>query len=266
MLHRLDLDDDAPQPCILRWSAHEIRDTLGSTGVQGVVTAAAEMHPQLRKGTEIRISRKDTLQPHSHFNHHVQTHINMHQLQMLAVLALVAESMSVSVDLSARGECNRRYTVQENDICDSISAANNVSTYQLATVNAGYIDAGCGNLIPGDSICLGYNGDTEDCIATYVVQKDDSCDAIESQFAIGKDTLYANNPQINEDCDNIYIGEVLCVSDKVQVPPAASAATTAPTTRKRTMRTFRTARSSEPPQQQIPQFEFQHEYTRLACN
>lgn len=24
-------------------------------------------------------------------------------------------------------------------------------------------------------------------------------------------TLYSNNPQINSDCSNIYIGEVLCV-------------------------------------------------------
>jgi hypothetical protein len=35
----------------------------------------------------------------------------------------------------------------------------------LATINAGVIDKDCGNLMPGEEICLGY-GD-EDCTKTY---------------------------------------------------------------------------------------------------
>jgi hypothetical protein len=31
--------------------------------------------------------------------------------------------------------------------------------------------------------------------------------------------LYTNNPQIDADCQNMYIGQVLCVSKKMTVPP-----------------------------------------------
>lgn len=30
-------------------------------------------------------------------------------------------------------------------------------------------------------------------------------------YGISNETLYANNPQIDADCENIYVGEVLCV-------------------------------------------------------
>ncbi|KAF9235934.1 hypothetical protein BU15DRAFT_77435 [Melanogaster broomeanus] len=113
--------------------------------------------------------------------------------------------------------CTRSYTVQAGDICDSISAANQVSTYQLAVVNIDTIDAGCDNLMPGASICLGWQG--EDCSTTYVVQLDDTCDGISSMAGVNSTILYMNNPQINEDCTNIYVGEVLCTASSVQVPP-----------------------------------------------
>ncbi|KAJ7654787.1 hypothetical protein B0H17DRAFT_1163488 [Mycena rosella] len=136
----------------------------------------------------------------------------MFALGLLMAMPLIASAASIS----ARGECVRHYTVQQGDICDSISAANNVSTYQLKTINAGYIDAGCGNLIPGDDICIGYAA--EDCSTTYVVVPDDTCEAITAAHGIADEILRTNNPQINAECDNIYIGEVLCVSSLVQVP------------------------------------------------
>jgi len=116
------------------------------------------------------------------------------------------------------GPCVRDYTIQAGDICDSISAAKNVSTYQLATINAGVIDSGCGNLAPGNKICLGYEG--EDCSTTYIVVKDDTCEGIQSKSGVNSTILRENNPQINEECSNIYIGEVLCTANQVQVPPA----------------------------------------------
>ncbi|KAJ7176485.1 hypothetical protein C8R46DRAFT_988539 [Mycena filopes] len=145
-----------------------------------------------------------------------------------AITLLAIPFVAHAASVASRGACNRRYTIQENDICDSISAANKVSTYQLATINAGYIHADCGNLQPGASICLGYAG--EDCSTTYVVAGNDSCEAITASFGIGSDTLYTNNPQINAACDNLYIGEVLCVSSSVQVPPAPGGPTGTATT------------------------------------
>ncbi|KAG5651497.1 hypothetical protein H0H81_008469 [Sphagnurus paluster] len=70
-------------------------------------------------------------------------------------------------------------------------------------------------------ICIGYA--KEDCATTYIVKSNDSCDDIASAHGLNSTILYLNNPQINQDCSNIYIGEVLCTSKQVQVPPAPGA-------------------------------------------
>ncbi|KAI0336026.1 hypothetical protein GY45DRAFT_572994 [Cubamyces sp. BRFM 1775] len=118
------------------------------------------------------------------------------------------------------GSCTRTYTVQEGDWCDTISAAQKVSTYQLAVVNSGSIDSGCDNLQPGQVLCLGTDG--EDCSTTHVVQADDTCDGITANYNINATMLYANNPQIDSQCGNLYIGEVLCVANSVAVPSPIS--------------------------------------------
>ncbi|THH10376.1 hypothetical protein EW146_g8385 [Bondarzewia mesenterica] len=132
-------------------------------------------------------------------------------LAALAAVPLFAQSVFA-------GPCVRSYTIQEGDICDSISAAKNVSTYQLAVINEGVINSACTNLTPGNSICIGYQG--EDCSTTYVVRADDTCDLVTSKTGVNSTLLYLNNPQIDQACSNLYIGEVLCTSSTVQVPPA----------------------------------------------
>jgi hypothetical protein len=39
-------------------------------------------------------------------------------------------------------------------------------------------------------------------------------------YGMDNSTLYSNNPQINGDCSNIYIGEVLCVDTVAYSYPA----------------------------------------------
>ncbi|KAF8996032.1 hypothetical protein BDQ17DRAFT_1411965 [Cyathus striatus] len=134
------------------------------------------------------------------------------QLAALSALALFAQSAFAT-------DCARTYTVVEGDWCDTISAAKNVSTYQLAVVNSD-INTDCTNLIPNKSICLGNTG--EDCSTTYVVKAGDQCSQIISNHGLNNTIFEHNNPQINDACDNIYIGEVLCVSNTVQVPPLPS--------------------------------------------
>ena len=68
------------------------------------------------------------------------------------------------------------------------------------------IDSACNNLQSGQTLCLGWPG--QDCTTTYVVKKDDTCDQIISAHGINSTVIYGNNPQINADCTNIYIGEV----------------------------------------------------------
>lgn len=133
------------------------------------------------------------------------------------VAALVA--LPFFAQSASAADCARSYTIKDGDICDSISANNNVSTYQLAVTNP-QIDGTCNNLQPGQSLCLGYAG--QDCQTTYVVKGGDTCDQIVSVHGINSTMLWANNQQINADCTNIYIGEVLCVAGEFGAPPAPS--------------------------------------------
>ncbi|RPD63148.1 hypothetical protein L226DRAFT_564456 [Lentinus tigrinus ALCF2SS1-7] len=127
--------------------------------------------------------------------------------------------------------CTRTYTVKEGDWCDTISAANNVSTHQLSAVNPG-IDSVCHNLEPGSVLCLGTEG--EDCTTTHVVESGDSCGGIQSVYGINSTVLYANNPQLDAECSNLYTGEVVCVANSVIAPAAPDAtsilSTTVPST------------------------------------
>ncbi|KAG6829954.1 hypothetical protein H0H92_002858 [Tricholoma furcatifolium] len=139
---------------------------------------------------------------------------------MLFSAALLA--LPVLAQSAYAATCTRQYTVQAGDICDSISAAQNVSTYQLAAINTGIIDSTCDNLQVGSTLCLGYAG--EDCTTTYQVVAGDSCDALAAAHGLNTTILYLNNPQINSECTNIYVGEVLCVAGTVQAPAQPSTA------------------------------------------
>ncbi|KAM6495201.1 hypothetical protein JOM56_009824 [Amanita muscaria] len=119
------------------------------------------------------------------------------------ISAFLALPLVAQTGLAA--QCSRGYTVKEGDICDSISAANQVSTYQLAVINKGVIDAGCTNLVPGQTLCLANVG--EDCNNIHVVALGDDCESVQNQAGINSTLLYHNNPQINENCSNIYVGE-----------------------------------------------------------
>ena len=46
-----------------------------------------------------------------------------------------------------------------------------------------------------------------------------TCDWIQQMYGITNPTLVANNPQIDDKCENIYVGEVLCVDTDDYVYP-----------------------------------------------
>jgi len=142
--------------------------------------------------------------------------------QLVAVMfcALVARP-------AMAGSCSRTYTVQDGDICDSISAANNASTYQLAVNNINNINYNCSNLQYGEIICLGSVG--ADCQTTHVVGSGDTCDSIASAAGINTTMLNLNNPQIDADCTNVYIGEVLCTAGSLLATPIPSSSKPLPT-------------------------------------
>jgi len=124
--------------------------------------------------------------------------------------SLVAIVLS-SAFASALDPSCKTYVVQSGDFCDAISQAQNVSTHQLAYLNP-QINDKCSNLMPGEQLCLSTS--SVDCAQTYVVQPHDTCDGVAAVHHIHRDTLYRENPQINRQCTNMYIGEVLCVSSK----------------------------------------------------
>jgi len=133
-----------------------------------------------------------------------------------SIVALILSSASASVLAQS---CTRSYTVEAGDICDGISAAQNVSTYQLAVLNPS-INAGCTNLMPGQVLCLGTSGD--DCTNTYVVKPNDICHDVAAAHKIDLAIFFHNNPQLDAKCDNLYIGEVVCVASTDVAPPLPS--------------------------------------------
>ncbi|EIM84046.1 uncharacterized protein STEHIDRAFT_61989 [Stereum hirsutum FP-91666 SS1] len=107
--------------------------------------------------------------------------------------------------VNAQSDCARNYTVRLGDVCDSISAAQNVSTFQLANANP-TINADCSNLALGEPLCLGITG--QDCTTTHVVSSGETCTSIADGAGIAFSLLVGNNPNVNADCSNIYPGEV----------------------------------------------------------
>ncbi|KAK7403923.1 hypothetical protein QQX98_010293 [Neonectria punicea] len=55
-------------------------------------------------------------------------------------------------------------------------------------------------------------GIIEDCTAFYTVQDGDSCASIDSEYGITFAQLYAWNPAIGSDCENLWLGYAYCVA------------------------------------------------------
>ncbi|EIW56066.1 uncharacterized protein TRAVEDRAFT_60093 [Trametes versicolor FP-101664 SS1] len=138
-----------------------------------------------------------------------------------AVAVVVAVALVGGVS-AQEPNCARNYTVVPGDTCDGIAAKTNTPTFQLETVNADKIDAACDNLAVGEPLCLGIIG--QDCDITHVVQPGDSCGVIAQEAKTTLDILLANNPNVNAQCTNIGVGEVLCTASEVIGNSTAGAA------------------------------------------
>ncbi|KAG2134165.1 uncharacterized protein EDB93DRAFT_849119 [Suillus bovinus] len=138
----------------------------------------------------------------------------MHAPFFIASLVALAAIASAQTKRGLPAGCDRNATVEYGDTCNAISAAHNVSTYQLAAVNSETIDSGCNNLVAGEVLCLGIKG--QDCNVTHVMQAGDTCFSVADASGIQVNTLLANNPNVNT-CDNVYPGEVLCTASQIYV-------------------------------------------------
>ncbi|KAK0205849.1 hypothetical protein DFS33DRAFT_1256705 [Desarmillaria ectypa] len=108
---------------------------------------------------------------------------------------------------AAQSDCAGEYTVVAGDTCNSISTAQNVSTFQLAHVNI-VIDAACDNLQVGQALCLGIIG--QDCNKTDIVMSGDTCSGIALANDISLAILLVNNKKnVNVACTNLLVDTVL---------------------------------------------------------
>ncbi|KAH8894666.1 hypothetical protein GQ53DRAFT_610598, partial [Thozetella sp. PMI_491] len=156
--------------------------------------------------------------------------------------------------------CGGFYQVQVADTCQRISLAAGISVALFEEINPA-IDENCFNLIPDFWYCVlptqnwnttnpgGGNssstssasstteappaptppGTTHSCYQWHVVVSGDSCFAIEQSYGITMDQLVQWNPNLNQDCGNLLLGEAYCVnggsssgptSSTTQAPPA----------------------------------------------
>ncbi|KAM3427181.1 hypothetical protein MY4824_009598 [Beauveria thailandica] len=120
----------------------------------------------------------------------------------------------------------KTYVTQESDSCNSIAAAQNVSTEALISVNG--LDVAC-NPMPavGTSLCLPLT------CKTYQVQPDDSCAGITAAENITLGQLLVWNPIISPGCTTLtgWVGRYICLSSPVgtvQVSDGRSVTTDAP--------------------------------------
>ncbi|KAJ7064105.1 hypothetical protein C8F01DRAFT_1275311 [Mycena amicta] len=104
--------------------------------------------------------------------------------------------------------CTSYYTVQSGDNCNLIESKFNISFSDFLHWNP-EVSTTCGNLALA-SYCVGIPGG---CQQTYTVVSGDSCGAIESKTGVSDATLHALNPWIDTNCDNIQIGQSVCVKN-----------------------------------------------------
>lgn len=125
-----------------------------------------------------------------------------------AIGALPTSNLSQPL-LSAPKACEVPYTILEGDTCNSIAAAQKVSTFGVIYINN--LDAYCANLPdPGWQICLPESCDIQ------TVQKSQACEQIinESAENITLAQLRSWNPNIDRVCNNLdrLTDSVICVS------------------------------------------------------
>lgn len=122
-----------------------------------------------------------------------------------ASYAINASSTSTQSPISTP-ICADPYEVQPDDTCESISLAQNVSTFGL--MQAGGLSPSCHNLQAVGSLCL-----PPPC-TLYRVHIDDTCDSIvEAHPGMTGTNILAWNPSIHMRCGNIRLmaDEYICV-------------------------------------------------------
>lgn len=114
---------------------------------------------------------------------------------------------ATSAAQSATSTCNTKYTIKSGDTCNSVSIAQNVSTFSLLYQNG--LQGYCTNFPSNGSLCL-----LPPC-NIYTVKANDTCyglmESLNNGFSISQ--LVSWNLNINRDCSNLdqIVGYQICV-------------------------------------------------------
>ncbi|XWW92082.1 hypothetical protein V2A60_000004 [Cordyceps javanica] len=130
--------------------------------------------------------------------------------------------------------CYEWHVVVSGDDCSKIGTEYGLTLDQLRQWNP-QLKADCSNLLLDDAYCVygdsaattlfSYatppaptpSGTTDKCYQWHVVVSGDYCAKIESQFNITMAEFQSWNPQMNNDCTNLLLGEAYCVRGDSQV-------------------------------------------------
>lgn len=136
------------------------------------------------------------------------------------------------------GLCSKQYIVQSGDTCSSIATGAGITTSQLISSNP-QINSGCTNLSVGEALCLSAATVTSTstasvptstnplCSYAYQVISGDTCSSITTKFSMTTTQLLTLNPQVNSNCTNLAVGNVLCLQLKASTTTATAAPSSA---------------------------------------
>ncbi|KAF8171586.1 hypothetical protein K438DRAFT_1729300 [Mycena galopus ATCC 62051] len=135
---------------------------------------------------------------------------------------LIAATPPEDVSPFATTECADYYTVVENDSCDTIAAAQDISSAQFLALNPGLT---CAGLLAGVAYCdfpltpvapappsnLAA-GSFSNCTAYYTIASGNTCTSVDQQYDLALSDLLRWNPSLTASCTTIGLGEAYCVA------------------------------------------------------
>ena len=113
--------------------------------------------------------------------------------------------------------CTKYYTVMSGDLCYLIAQNNGLDVNGLIALNSGL---NCYSLQIGQKLCLAGGSSSSSCTKYYSVISGDICWNIINKYGITLAQLTSFNPGLN--CNNLQVGQNLCVtqgSTPTPIPP-----------------------------------------------
>lgn len=140
--------------------------------------------------------------------------------------------------MNSTGLCTKQYIIRSGDTCSSIASAAGITSAQLMSANP-QINSACTNLIVGEALCLFVSTVTSttstssptstnpSCAIAYQVVSGDTCTSITATFGMTTTDLLSLNPQVNSNCTNLAVGNVLCIELKAATTTSSAAPSSA---------------------------------------